>query len=122
MWRNITEELSLNTETSSAATVETGREPTPQPAAPAPQRRSLRRGALVLAAAVGRRAPRALWVRCWSMFLREPEVQIVASATLNPLPGEAGQGTTQLVRDQGSTELHISVTGSPPSQESERSG
>jgi len=120
MWRNITEELSLNTETSSAATVETGRESTPQPAAPAPQRLSLRRGALVLAAAVGLFAGAMGTVLV--NVLREPEVQIVASATLNPLPGEAGQGTAQLVRDQGSTELHISVTGSPPSQESERSG
>ena len=50
--------------------------------------------------------------------LREPEAQVVANATLDPLPGQAGQGTAQLVREGETTELRVSVTGAaPPAEE-----
>jgi anti-sigma-K factor RskA len=118
MWRNIAAELSLDDGLDTAPpAAEIRTEPVPEPSAEAPQRRGLRRSAVALAAAVGLFAGVGGTVLVSS--LREPEAEVVASATLNPLPGQAGQGTAELVREAGTTELRVSVAGEapPPSQE-----
>jgi anti-sigma-K factor RskA len=117
MWRNIADELSLDTATAKppAATEETRVEPTPRTGAEAPKRLGLRRWAVMLAAAVGLLAGAGGTVLVNA--LREPDVQVVASATLNPLPGQAGDGTAQLISEDGTTELRVSVTGAAPARD-----
>jgi anti-sigma-K factor RskA len=117
MWQNIAAELSLGSdqESSPPATAQLRAEPMPQLAAPTAQRRGVRRWAVVLAAAVGLFAGAVGTVLVNA--LQEPQTEIVARATLNALPGEVGQGTAQLVQEQGATELRVSVTGAAPAQE-----
>jgi Anti-sigma-K factor rskA len=120
MWRNIAAELSIGQAASPtpgpAAEASVRPEPS-QPTAPPQGRRGLRRGFLALAAAIGLIAGVGGTVLVDN--LREPEAQIVASATLNPLPGQSGQGTAQLVRQGETTQLQVSVTGEapPPAEE-----
>ena len=120
MWRNITAELSVGQATgpTPGPAAEAGVRPEPsQPTAPLQGRRGLRRGSLALAAAIGLIAGVGGTVLVDA--LREPEAQVVASAALDPLPGQAGQGTAQLVREGETTQLRVSVTGAepPPAQE-----
>jgi anti-sigma-K factor RskA len=132
MWRNIADGLSLDTATAKppaameerhvepmprtgAAMEETHAEPMPRTGAEAPKRQGLRRWAVMLAAAVGLLAGAGGTVLV--NVLREPDVQVVASATLNPLPGQAGDGTAQLISEDGTTELRVSVTGAAPARD-----
>jgi Anti-sigma-K factor rskA len=122
MWRNIAAELSLGqaAEPTSGPAADARVSPeSPQPTAPPQGRRGLRRGSLALAAAIGLIAGVGGTVLVDN--LREPEAQVVASATLDPLPGQAGQGTAQLVREGETTQLRVSVTGeAPPSAQEYR--
>lgn len=115
MWRNIAAELSIGQAASPTPgpAPEAGVRPEPsQQTAPPQGRGGLRRGFLALAAAIGLIAGVGGTVLVDN--LREPEAQVVASATLNPLPGQAGQGTAQLVREGETTQLRVSVTGQAP--------
>jgi hypothetical protein len=120
MWRNIAAELSIGQAADPtpglAAEAGTLTEPSQQ-TAPPQARRSPRRSAVALAAAIGLIAGVGGTVLVDT--LREPEAQVVASAALDPLPGQAGQGTAQLVREGETTQLRVSVTGAepPPAQE-----
>ena len=120
MWRNIAAELSIGQAadpTSGPSRDTESPAESPQQTAPPQSRRSMRRSAVALAAAIGLIAGVGGTVLVDA--LREPEAQVVASATLNPLPGQAGQGTAQLVREGETTQLRVSVTGAapPPTQE-----
>jgi anti-sigma-K factor RskA len=120
MWRNIAAELSIgqaaDPRSGASRDAESPAE-SPQQTAPPQARRGLRRSAVALAAAIGLIAGVGGTVLVDN--LRAPEAQVVASATLNPLPGQAGQGTAQLVREGETTELRVSVSGEapPPAQE-----
>ena len=121
MWRNIAAELSIgqsgDPRSGPPQDAESPAE-SPQQTAPPQSRRSMRRSAVALAAAIGLIAGVGGTVLVDA--LREPEAaQVVASATLNPLPGQAGQGTAQLVREGETTQLRVAVSGAepPPGQE-----
>ena len=116
MWRNIAAELSIRQAADPRSGLSQDAE-SPQQTAPPQVRRGPRRSAVALAAAIGLIAGVGGTVLVDA--LREPEAQVVASATLNPLPGQAGQGTAQLVREGETTQLRVSVTGAepPPAQE-----
>jgi hypothetical protein len=132
MWRNIAAELSISHagQISSEGVSDVAGRPEAidsQDAAPprrgparkdaAPPRRGPARSrfTLMLAAAVGLIA--GVGGTVLVNVLNEPEIQVVAGTTLSPLPGQAGEGTAQLVREQGTTELRVSVTGSAPAEE-----
>jgi Anti-sigma-K factor rskA len=120
MWRNIAAELSIGQVTGPtpgpAAEAESAAE-SPQQTAPPQGRRGLRRSAVALAAAVGLIAGVGGTVLVDA--LGAPEGQVVASTTLNPLPGQVGQGTAELVREGETTQLRVAVTGAgpPPAEE-----
>jgi anti-sigma-K factor RskA len=124
MWRNIAAELSIGQAADPRSGLSQDAESpaesaaeSPQQTAPPQARRGPRRSAVALAAAIGLIA--GVGGTVLADALREPEAQVVASATLNPLPGQAGQGTAQLVREGETTELRVAVTGAapPPAQE-----
>jgi Anti-sigma-K factor rskA len=120
MWRNIAAELSIGQAADpTSGTSQAAESPaeSPQQTAPPQARRGPRRSAVALAAAIGLIAGVGGTVLVDT--LREPEAQVVASAVLNPLPGEVGEGTAQLVREGETTQLRVSVTGAgpPPAQE-----
>ena len=130
LWRAISDELGLHTSAAASPTLtdpDRGPNPAPTEAANSPvhdqvrrdeapnSRRAPRRWMLLLAAAVG--LIMGVGVTAAVNVARPDEVEIVSSTTLSALPGETGGGQADLVRDQGTTALRISVEGSAPSAE-----
>ena len=103
MWQSI--QVQLATET--PATTEAAAEPAPSPTVTELPRRTPRpRSWLLLAAAavVGL----IIGVGVTTVAVRD-RVEVTSSTALEALPGQTGQGTAEVVRDQGRPELRVQI-------------
>jgi Anti-sigma-K factor rskA/Sigma-70 region 2 len=122
VWRGIQAELARSESAGGQQTQAAGPAPPAQPVPPglvnsdSPPR--VRRGSRVLvglAAAIG--VIVGIGTTAIVNRIQADDAQVLSSTALVALPGHAGEGTAQLIRERDTTELRVSVEGAPPQQE-----